>query len=92
MLWYGHKLREHYPLCVNVLSILFFNFNLNHFHTRYSPRSLFGLRMLRGFHKGIDRFVRSYARVLIALARLTGKRNKHFRDERFQQLAAQTPA
>jgi hypothetical protein len=91
VLWYGHKLREHYPLFVNVVSILFFNFNLNHFHTRYCPTTLFGLRMLRGFHKGIDVFVRSYARALIGLAKLTGKRNKHFRDDRYRQLAAQTP-
>ncbi|MFI5320548.1 MAG: NAD(P)/FAD-dependent oxidoreductase [Myxococcota bacterium] len=90
--WYGHKLREHYPLAVNVLSILFFNFNLNHIHTRYCPSTLTGLAVLRGVHKGIDGFVRGYARALIGLARLTGKRNRHFRDDRYRQLAAQTPA
>jgi hypothetical protein len=90
-LWYGHKLREHYPLFVNVVSILFFNFNLNHFHTRYCPRTLWELRLLRGFHRGIDAFVRAYARTLTALARWTGKRNKHFREDRFERLAAQTP-
>jgi flavin-dependent dehydrogenase len=92
VLWYGHKLREHYPLFVNVISILFFNFNLNHFHTRYCPRTIPELYLLRGLHKGIDAFVRSYARVLIGLARITGKRNKRFRDDRYRQLAAQTPA
>jgi hypothetical protein len=91
VLWYGHKLREHYPLFLNVVTILFFNFNLNHFHTRYCPRTLAGLAVLRGFHKTIDAFVRGYAHVLSGLARLTGKRNKRFRAERFEQLAARTP-
>lgn len=92
VLWYGNKLREHYPLFVNVVSILFFNFNLNHFHTRYCPRTLAELRLLRGFHRAIDAFVRGYARALVGLARLTGKRNKRFRDDRFRQLAAETPS
>jgi len=91
VLWYGHKLREHYPLFVNVVSILFFNFNLNHLHTRYCPSTIAGLHALRGFHTAIDAFVRGYARVLSGLARVTGKRNKRFRSERFEQLAAQTP-
>lgn len=77
VLWYGGRLREHYSLFLNVTSILFFNFNLNHFHTRYTPRTLFELRLLQGFHRGIDRFVRSYARVLLAIARRTGKKNPH---------------
>lgn len=77
VLWYGSRLREHYSLFLNVVSILFFNFNLNHLHTRYTPRTLFELRLLQAFHRGIDRFVRGYARVLLALARRTGKRNPH---------------
>ena len=77
VLWYGSRLREHYSLFLNVISILFFNFNLNHFHTRYTPRTLLELRLLQAFHRGIDRFVRAYARSLTALARLTGKRNPH---------------
>jgi len=92
VLWYGHKLREHYPLFLNVVSILFFNFNLNHFHTRYCPRTIPELYALRGFHKIVDAFVRGYARVLSGVARLTGKRNQRFRNERFEQLAARTPA
>jgi flavin-dependent dehydrogenase len=77
VLWYGSRLREHYSLFLNVTSILFFNFNLNHFHTRYTPRTLFELRLLQGLHRGIDAFVRGYARTLLALARRTGKRNPH---------------
>ncbi len=77
VLWYGSRLREHYSLFLNVISILFFNFNLNHLHTRYTPRTLFELRLLQGFHRGIDAFVRGYARVLLALARRTGKKNRH---------------
>jgi flavin-dependent dehydrogenase len=77
VLWYGSRLREHYSLFLNVTSILFFNFNLNHFHTRYTPRTLFELGLLQGLHRGIDAFVRGYARVLLALARRTGKRNPH---------------
>jgi flavin-dependent dehydrogenase len=77
VLWYGSRLREHYSLFLNVVSILFFNFNLNHFHTRYTPRTLVELRLLQGFHRGIDAFVRGYARVLLALARVTGRRNPH---------------
>ncbi len=92
VLWYGHKLREHYPLFVNVVSILFFNFNLNHFHTRYCPRTIPELVLLRGFHRTIDAFVRGYARALIGIARLTGKRNKRVQPERVARLAAGTPA
>ena len=77
MLWYQGRLRDHYSLLLNVVSILFFNFNLNHLHTRYTPRTLFELRLLQGFHRGIDAFVRGYARVLLALARRTGKKNPH---------------
>jgi flavin-dependent dehydrogenase len=77
VLWYGSRLREHYSLFLNVISILFFNFNLNHLHTRYTPRTLFELRLLQGFHRGIDAFVRGYARLLLALAKRTGKRNPH---------------
>jgi flavin-dependent dehydrogenase len=77
VLWYGSRLREHYSLFLNVTSILFFNFNLNHFHTRYTPRTLFELGLLQGLHRGIDAFVRGYARVLLALARRTGKKNRH---------------
>jgi flavin-dependent dehydrogenase len=77
VLWYGSRLREHYSLLLNVVSILFFNFNLNHFHTRYTPRTLFELRLLQAFHRGIDAFVRGYARVLTALAKRTGKKNPH---------------
>jgi len=77
VLWYGSRLREHYSLFLNVVSILFFNFNLNHLHTRYTPRTLVELRLLQGFHRGIDAFVRGYARALLALARRTGKRNPH---------------
>jgi flavin-dependent dehydrogenase len=77
VLWYGSRLREHYSLFLNVVSILFFNFNLNHFHTRYTPRTLVELRLLQAFHRGLDAFVRGYARALIALARRTGKRNPH---------------
>jgi len=77
VLWYGSRLREHYSLFLNVTSILFFNFNLNHLHTRYTPRTLFELRLLQGFHRGIDAFVRGYARVLTALAKRTGKKNPH---------------
>jgi flavin-dependent dehydrogenase len=77
VLWYGSRLREHYSLFLNVTSILFFNFNLNHFHTRYTPRTLLELRLLQGLHRGIDRFVRGYARLLLAIARRTGKKNRH---------------
>ncbi|HEU4429385.1 MAG TPA: tryptophan 7-halogenase [Myxococcota bacterium] len=92
VLWYGHKLREHYPLFLNVVSILFFNFNLNHIHTRYCPRTIPELYAFRAFHHAIDAFVRAYAWVLAGLARLTRKRNKRFRPERFDELAEQTPA
>ena len=72
VLWYQGRLREHYSLMLNVISILFFNFNLNHFHTRFTPRSRFGLRALLALHRGIDGFVRSYDRHLHALARRRG--------------------
>jgi flavin-dependent dehydrogenase len=77
VLWYGSRLREQYSLFLNVISILFFNFNLNHLHTRYTPHTLLELRLLQAFHRGIDAFVRGYARVLTALARRIGKQNPH---------------
>jgi 2-polyprenyl-6-methoxyphenol hydroxylase-like FAD-dependent oxidoreductase len=60
VLWYRGRLRSYYPLMLNVASILFFNFNLNHLHTRYTPRTLFELRLLKLLHHGIDRFVPAY--------------------------------
>jgi flavin-dependent dehydrogenase len=77
VLWYQGRLREHYSLLMNVVSILFFNFNLNHFHTRYTPKSRFGLAALLALHRGIDRFVRSYDRHLHGLARRRGIWNPH---------------
>ena len=72
VLWYQGRLREHYSLMMNVVSILFFNFNLNHFHTRFTPRSRFGLAALLALHRGIDGFARAYDRRLHALARRRG--------------------
>jgi flavin-dependent dehydrogenase len=78
VLWYQGRLREHYSLMMNVISILFFNFNLNHFHTRYTPKSRFGLGALLALHRGIDAFVRAYDRRLHALARRRGIWNPNF--------------
>ncbi|HVH06768.1 MAG TPA: tryptophan 7-halogenase [Myxococcota bacterium] len=72
VLWYQGRLREHYSLMMNVVSILFFNFNLNHFHTRFTPRTRFGLAALLALHRGIDAFARAYDRRLHALARRRG--------------------
>jgi flavin-dependent dehydrogenase len=77
VLWYRGRLREHYSLMLNVVSILFFNFNLNHLHTRFTPRGRAGLAALRALHAGIDRFVRAYDRRLHALARRRGRRNPY---------------
>jgi flavin-dependent dehydrogenase len=81
VLWYQGRLREHYSLLLNVLSILFFNFNLNHFHTRFTPRTRVGLAGLRLLHGAIDRFVRAYERRLHALARRRGLWNPHLAPE-----------
>ena len=78
VLWYNGRLRNHYSLMMNVVSILFFNFNLNHFHTRFTPRGRLGLAALLALHGGIDRFVRLYDRRLHALARSRRKWNPHF--------------
>jgi flavin-dependent dehydrogenase len=77
VLWYRGRLREHYSLLLNVVSILFFNFNLNHLHTRFTPRTRFGLAVLTGLHRAIDRFVPVYDRALTRLARHRGRRNPH---------------
>jgi len=77
VLWYRGRLRDHYSLLMNVLSILFFNFNLNHLHTRFTPRGRAGLAALRLLHAGIDRFVRVYDRRLQALARQRGRWSPH---------------
>jgi flavin-dependent dehydrogenase len=81
VLWYRGRLREHYSLMLNLVSILFFNFNLNHLHTRFTPRGRLGLRALLLVHAGIDRFVRAYDRGLHALARRRGRWNPNFRPE-----------
>jgi flavin-dependent dehydrogenase len=60
VLWYRGRLRDHYSLMLNVASILAINFNLNHLHTRYVPRTTFGLTLLRLLHRGIDRLVPLY--------------------------------
>lgn len=78
VLWYQGRLREHYSLMLNVISILFFNFNLNHLHTRFTPRTRVGLHALLALHAGIDRFVRFYDRRLQAAARRRGRWNPHF--------------
>jgi flavin-dependent dehydrogenase len=63
-LWYRGRLRDEYSLRLNVLSILAVNFNLNHLHTRYVPRTLVGLAALRLLHRTIDRLVPAYAALL----------------------------
>jgi hypothetical protein len=77
VLWYRGRLREHYSLLLNVVSILFFNFNLNHLHPRFTPRGRLGLAALRGLHGGIDRFVGVYDRLLHRLARRRGRWNPY---------------
>jgi flavin-dependent dehydrogenase len=78
VLWYQGRLREHYSLMLNVMSILFFNFNLNHLHTRFTPRTRAGLAALRLLHAGIDRVVRGYDRRLRALALRRRRWNPHY--------------
>lgn len=58
--WYQGRLRQYYSLLLNVLSILVVNFNLNHFHTRYLPRTLWELTLLKKFHSLINRFIPYY--------------------------------
>jgi flavin-dependent dehydrogenase len=78
VLWYRSRLRERYSLLLNVASILFWNFNLNHLHTRFTPRSRLGLRALELLHGAIDRFVPAYERALSAFARRRGRANPNF--------------
>jgi halogenation protein CepH len=77
VLWYRGRLRHHYPLLLNVVSILAINFNLNHLHTRWRPRTLFGLRILVGLHRAIDAFVPRYNDFLTSLALRVGMINPH---------------
>jgi flavin-dependent dehydrogenase len=77
VLWYQGRLREHYSLMMNVVSILFFNFNLNHLHTRFTPRGRLGLGALLLLHRGIDRWARFYDRQLHRLARRGGRWNPY---------------
>jgi flavin-dependent dehydrogenase len=78
IIWYEGRIREHYSLMLNVISVLFFNFNLNHIHTRYIPKTIFGLKMLKLLHKAIDRFIPAYNKFLMDLATKLGKRNPKF--------------
>ena len=59
------------------MSILFFNFNLNHLHTRFTPRGRLGLGALLLLHRGIDRWARFYDRQLHRLARRGGRWNPY---------------
>ena len=77
VLWYQGKLRHYYSLMLNVASILTINFNLNHLHTRYIPSTIFGLKMLKLFHKTIDAFVPRYNDLLTKIAIWLGKTNPH---------------
>jgi flavin-dependent dehydrogenase len=77
VLWYRGRLREHYALMLNVLSILVFNFNLNHLHTRYTPRTLLELELLKRFHRAIDTFVPAYDAFLTQRAVRRGLVNPH---------------
>lgn len=64
VLWYRGRIRERWSLLLNVASILFFNFNLNHIHTRWLPQSELGLRALLLLHHAIDAFVPRFAAAL----------------------------
>jgi flavin-dependent dehydrogenase len=77
VLWYRGRLRDHYSLALNVLSILAVNFNLNHLHSRWVPRTLFELRLLTGLHKVIDVLVPRYNDILTRRAARRGKVNPH---------------
>lgn len=77
VLWYQGRLRHYYSFMLNVASILTINFNLNHFHTRYIPSTIFGLKMLKLFHKTIDAFVPRYNNLLTKIAIWLGKTNRN---------------
>ncbi|MEP7119516.1 MAG: tryptophan 7-halogenase [Byssovorax sp.] len=64
VLWYRGRIRERWSLLLNVASILFVNFNLNHLHTRWSPRTELGLRALLLLHRTIDALVPRYTAAL----------------------------
>ncbi len=67
VLWYRGRMRERWPLLLNVLSILFVNFNLNHLHTRWTPSTELEMRALERLHRGIDAFVPRYDAALEVL-------------------------
>lgn len=77
VLWYRGRLRNHYSLLLNILSILAINFNLNHLHTRFTPRSRVELWLLLRFHGLLDRMVPAFDRFLIRRAEKRGIVNPH---------------
>lgn len=70
VLWYRGRMRERWPLLLNVLSILFFNFNLNHLHTRWAPSTELEMRALELLHRSIDGFVPRYDAAMDVLGAL----------------------
>ncbi len=68
--WYRGRMREQWPLLMNVLAILFFNFNLNHIHTRWVPKSEREMRALETMHRGIDAFVPRFDRAVGKLGKI----------------------
>jgi flavin-dependent dehydrogenase len=74
-LWYKGRLREHYSLMLNVFSILFFNFNLNHINTRIVPKTITGVKLLKLLHRTVEAFAPRYNNVLTKIAVRLGKTN-----------------
>ncbi len=78
VLWYKNSgLREFYSIMLNVNSILFFNFNLNHFHTRYTPHTLAELYFVKTLHRFIDAVVPPVQSFLIRRAKKKKKFNPY---------------
>lgn len=91
LLWYRGRIRERFSLKLNVLSILAVNFNLNHLHTRWNPRTMVGLRALLAVHRLVDWGVERYAAALDGDARARPQNGSTMAVERKRDALTQTP-
>jgi menaquinone-9 beta-reductase len=85
VLWYRGRIRERWSLMVNVASILFVNFNLNHIHTRWVPRGEVGMRAMELLHRAVDALVPAWTAALEWLGSRLGRAARRPDEDRLVQ-------
>ena len=84
-LWYRGRIRERWSLMLNIASVLFFNFNLNHIHTRWAPRGELGMRALELLHRAVEASVPRWTAALEWAGRRLGRAARRPDEDRLVQ-------